>query len=410
MGETTLDEAPLRTAMAGSSRMKFEEAEDARFAVIGCFGADTIAERNVAALVKSWEVDFVITTGDNRIGRNSQYQNTVGRSYYYCDFMTGGITGCHAAINSFYPVPGEGDYYGRDGILEYKYFFDLPGAHVRTSGTSKSDLYYDYIRGNVHFFALDSEGMLQDTLDCVGLLGCANPVYDMQRKWLERQLKRSKSEWKVVYLSHSPYSSSGERHFHGSNQVFQWPFEKWGVDVVFSAHDHHYERVHNNGVLYIVSGLGGAPLHRLWHEAVEGSEFRYNRNHGALLVTAGKKNEEGMHIQFFTHEGEMVDDVICTHEGCAVPRSNDIMGTFGAQIDLAGAFIGADVVARAPIESFLLGGSHAAFGLVLAGGTCALAASLVLLGVARCVLLRRRQISLSMRFVRLGATPRIGQG
>lgn len=64
-------------------------------------------------------------------------------------------------------------------------------------------------------------------------------------------------------------------------------------------------RVRVQGVLYIVSGLGGAELHRLSDEAVEGSEFRYNRNHGALLVTAGKKKGEGMHIQFFTHEVKM---------------------------------------------------------------------------------------------------------
>jgi len=393
-------EGALVTAMSGTDRMKFEEAEDARFAVIGCYGADNTAERNVAALVKSWGVDFVITTGDNRIGKHSQYENTVGRSYYYCDFMSGGATGCYAAINSFYPVPGEGDYYGRDGILEYKYYFDLPGDHVRASGTSRSDLYYDYIRGNVHFFALDSEGMLQDTLDCVGLLGCANPVYDMQRKWLEKQLKRSKSEWKVVYLSHSPYSSSGERHFHGSNQVFRWPFEKWGVDVVFSAHDHHYERVHHKEVLYIVSGLGGAPLHRLWHEAVEGSEFRYNRNHGALLVTAGKKNEEGMHIQFFTHEGDMIDDVICTHAGCAEPRSNDIMSSAGAQIELAGASIEVAAATRTPIASIVLSSIGAASCIFWAGGACGFAASgLVLLGFLRCVIRRRSPASLLVPFV-----------
>lgn len=155
----SLEEGSLM-AMAGP-RLMFEEAEGAKFAVIGCYGSDNIPERNVAALVKRWDVDFVITTGDNRMGKSSRYENTVGRSYYYCDFISGGTTGCSAPVNSFYPVPGEGDYYGRDGINEYKYYFHLPGEHVRTTDTSRSELFYDYIRGNVHFFALDSEGMLQ---------------------------------------------------------------------------------------------------------------------------------------------------------------------------------------------------------------------------------------------------------
>src|SRR4051794_21228235 len=41
------------------------QAQDVRFAVIGDFGAATVAEGLVADRVKSWQPDFIITTGDN---------------------------------------------------------------------------------------------------------------------------------------------------------------------------------------------------------------------------------------------------------------------------------------------------------------------------------------------------------
>jgi hypothetical protein len=38
-------------------------------------------------------------------------------------------------------------------------------------------------------------------------------------------------------------------------------FTRYGVDLVFNGHDHDYERSVANGIVYIVAGGGGAPLH-----------------------------------------------------------------------------------------------------------------------------------------------------
>jgi acid phosphatase type 7 len=38
-------------------------------------------------------------------------------------------------------------------------------------------------------------------------------------------------------------------------------FEQYGVNMVFTGHNHEYERNYANGVYYIVTGGGGAPLH-----------------------------------------------------------------------------------------------------------------------------------------------------
>jgi hypothetical protein len=61
---------------------------------------------------------------------------------------------------------------------------------------------------------------------------------------------------------HRPLFSTGQ---HGGNPALQRAlaplFQRYGVDVVFQGHDHHYERSEPiNGVTYVVTGGGGAPL------------------------------------------------------------------------------------------------------------------------------------------------------
>src|SRR5262249_61791186 len=74
-----------------------------------------------------------------------------------------------------------------------------------------------------------------------------------------------------------PYSTS----IHGGQPELRemWTpiFERYGVDAVFSGHDHVYERSEKNGIRYFVSGGGGAPLYprdpRAHSEDVAASRF-----------------------------------------------------------------------------------------------------------------------------------------
>ena len=102
--------------------------------------------------------------------------------------------------------------------------------------------YYSYKKNNVRFFVLDT-----DYLD------------SKQRDWIERELKTSTDEWKIVYFHHPLYSSGGR---HGSEPdlriILEPLFVKYGVNVVFSGHDHVYERIKpQNGIYYFVEGSSG---------------------------------------------------------------------------------------------------------------------------------------------------------
>jgi len=81
-----------------------------------------------------------------------------------------------------------------------------------------------------------------------------------QIAWLEEQLKTSKEAWKIVYFHHPLYSSG---RTHGSDlklrETLEPLFVKYGVSVVFTGHDHLYERMKlQQGIQYFVTGSGGA--------------------------------------------------------------------------------------------------------------------------------------------------------
>ena len=103
--------------------------------------------------------------------------------------------------------------------------------------------YYTYKKGNVRFFALDT-----------------NYLDPEQISWLEGELKASGSDWKIPYFHHPLYSSG----MHGSQTdlraVLEPLFVKYGVNVVFAGHEHFYERIKpQKGIYYFTQG-GGAKL------------------------------------------------------------------------------------------------------------------------------------------------------
>jgi len=84
--------------------------------------------------------------------------------------------------------------------------------------------------------------------------------------WLRAELKKSHDEpgvvWRIVVVHHGLWSSGP----HGDNPRLAAAgaaamFRDAGIDVVFSGHDHIYERGERGGLKYIVSGGGGAPLY-----------------------------------------------------------------------------------------------------------------------------------------------------
>jgi hypothetical protein len=86
----------------------------------------------------------------------------------------------------------------------------------------------------------------------------------------------------------------------------RWPFRQWGAEAVLSGHDHTYERSTIDGIPYFVNGLGGASKYDFPTTPLPETQFRYNGEFGAMLVTASSSN---IKYEFFTTDGVMRDSV-----------------------------------------------------------------------------------------------------
>ena len=197
--------------------------DSVRFGVIGDNGTGDAPQyevgKQLAAYHQKFPFTFVIMMGDNLYGSERPQ-----------DFVT--------KFEAPYKV-----------LLDAKVAFyatlgnhDDPNQRFYTPFNMAGKRYYTFKKGsNVRFFVLDSNYM--------------DPV---QLAWLEPELKASGSDWKIAYFHHPLYSSG----MHGSQTdlrvVIEPLFLKYGVDVVFSGHEHFYQRIKpQKGIYYFVSGAGG---------------------------------------------------------------------------------------------------------------------------------------------------------
>ena len=257
-----------------------------RFAVIGDFGDDNLAslgiggEDKVAELIKSWNVHFVVTAGDNNYPNGSATTIDANIGKYFSEFIGDyqGEYGSGSATNRFWPTPGNHDWKD-EGLKAYLDYFTLPG----------NERYYDKQLGYLHLFALDSDGSEPDGAD----------RDSVQAQWFQQVASESTACFKLAVFHHPPYSSGK----HGNSERMQWPFGEWGMDAVVSGHDHVYERVEQDGLPYFVNGLGGSLKYSLG-EQLENSALFYQENFGAQLVTV---TSHSMALEFYNVDGDLID-------------------------------------------------------------------------------------------------------
>ncbi len=120
----------------------------------------------------------------------------------------------------------------------------------------------------------------------VFLLAISDPYVRQQTSWLAEVLSSTSLPWKIA-VGHKPAYSAG---WYGSTDYIleQWVplFEKYGLDIYFSGHEHSYERTWPikggclcaDGVVYITASGAGSDLREAGQEfwtAKAASVFHY---------------------------------------------------------------------------------------------------------------------------------------
>ena len=268
-------------ALCFFSALFLHAQESVRFAVIGDYGLAGQLELDVSNLVKNWYPDFIITLGDNNYeyGEAATIDANIGQYYHEFIFPYTGIYGAGDTVNRFFPALGNHEWL-TPGATPYLNYFTLPG----------NERYYDFARGPLHFYCIDSDSSDPD----------GHTPSSTQGTWLQSAMTSSTEPWKLVYFHHPPYCS-GTRH--GSSPYMRWPFRQWGASAILTGHEHIFERLWEDSLVYFVNGLGGKSIYPLG-APVTGSQIRYNGNYGAMLVDA---NSDSITFQFITRAGAVID-------------------------------------------------------------------------------------------------------
>lgn len=199
-------------------------SDSLKFGVLGDFGTGSSQQYELATQMKRvhdlFPYELVTLVGDNLYGSERPQDFKKKFEVPYQPLLDQGV--------KFYASLGNHD------AREQRYY-----KHFNMDGK----LYYSFkTKQNVRFFALESTYMDPE-----------------QVAWLEKELRDSNEAWKIPYFHH-PLYSSGDRH--GSDQrlrdVLEPLFVKYNVTVVFTGHDHFYERTKpQKGIVYFVCGAGG---------------------------------------------------------------------------------------------------------------------------------------------------------
>lgn len=255
--------------------------QEVTFAIIGDYGGGGQPEADVADLVKSWDPDFIVTTGDNNYpsGAYETIDQNIGQFYQNFIYPYQGKFGAGASQNLFFPTLGNHDW-DTASALPYLDYFTLPG----------NERYYDIVWGPLHLYFIDSDSREPDGVNSSSI----------QASWLQAQLAASASSWDIVIFHHAPYSSGR----HGSVDWMQWPFSLWGADFVIAGHDHTYERISWDGIVYFVNGLGGGAKYD-FHNITPGSQFRYRDDYGAMRIEVMDHN---ILFQFINRAHTVIDE------------------------------------------------------------------------------------------------------
>jgi acid phosphatase type 7 len=229
VGESS-SKGSLRTAPVGE-HSRFD------FAVVGDSGSGGKGQLAVAALLGRLEPDLVLHTGD--------VVYPAGQERHYNRRFFAPYRNLIKTVPVF-PVLGNHDVMRGDGTAFLENF------HPPLVSPRSTKRYYSFDWGNTHFVALDSELYHGDR--------GSDP--ERQKDFLEQDLAASRKRWKVAFLHRSPYGSSRHGGDGRVREDLEPLFVKHEVDLVFSGHDHVYERtVPIRGVTYVVSGGGGRRLY-----------------------------------------------------------------------------------------------------------------------------------------------------
>lgn len=126
----------------------------------------------------------------------------------------------------------------RTGKLYRKYF---PYPYIT------ENFYWSFDYGPAHFSIVDQYTSYDSS--------------SKQLTWLEKDLASSNKKWKFIVFHEPGWTAGGHNNNKDVQNYIQPLCKKYGVQFVFSGHNHYYARAKVENIIHITTGGGGAPLY-----------------------------------------------------------------------------------------------------------------------------------------------------
>jgi|GEM_PF-1207250 len=206
-------------------------------------------------------------------------------------------------LNATKPLMQNATLYGVLGNHEYngsRYYdlFALPG----------NEMWYSFDYGPCHFVVLDNYRPWGER--------------SVQYAWLHDDLAGSMQPFTIVCFHEPIYCSGGHLPRVDVRAVWEPLFIEYGVDLVFQSHCHYYQRTDPiNGVFYVVTGGGGAPLYApedAWYVNTSSETFHYCQldvSPGDMTATVSAYDIDGALLDRFTVTSEAAPDIAIVRPG-----------------------------------------------------------------------------------------------
>jgi len=275
-----------------------KESGPLRFAVTADVGTGNLAQWGVAEVMRAMHPDLVLIAGDTLYPTFLDTQADQRLFSIYRHLMTS---------TPFFVVAGNHDYWSSRPQEFYEAFVlptnNVPPALHALAGTGPEH-YYAFDHGDAHFVGL------YVPLYYRGLELAPGTV---QYQWLEADLAASTKPWKFLFL-HLPLMSSGphaddDYNLNGVPDMQELAdallplASRYGVQMVFSGHDHSYQRFRPvQGVHCLVAAGGGGTLYPLAALHPDSAQF-LQRWHAVLVTVSGNS----LQARALSETGELVD-------------------------------------------------------------------------------------------------------
>lgn len=188
-----------------------------------------------------------------------------------------------------FPVIGNHESGTRWPRIPFRYLqnFSVP---VESSGTR---YYYSFDFGTAHFTMIDVFASKFDP-------------DSKQYAWIREDLRTTEQPWKFAVMHYPIFiHRTAPSVSYGNQEIRDYLvplFEKYGVTAVISGDSHFYQRSEVNGIHYICSGGGGAPLY------TPGSGQPYVRaSHEDFHYTWFVISGDEMTMYAYDHENQLID-------------------------------------------------------------------------------------------------------